>query len=49
MKSFVRLVLAFALVSTAAAALPPLLEKHCVDCRDGDTKEGDFGLTALKS
>ena len=48
MKSFVRLFLASALVSTAAAAVPPLLEKHCVECHDAETKKGDFDLTALK-
>ena len=48
MKSFVRLLFASALVSSAAAALPPLLEKHCVECHDADTKKGDFDLTALK-
>ena len=48
MKSFVRLLLAFALVSSAAAAVPPLLEKHCVECHDAETKKGDFDLTALK-
>lgn len=48
MKSFVRTLFAFALVSSAAAALPPLLEKHCVECHDADTKKGDFDLTALK-
>ena len=47
MKSFVRLFLASALVSTAAAAVPPLLEKHCVECHDAETKKGDFDLTAL--
>ncbi|MEY4798176.1 MAG: hypothetical protein RI978_477, partial [Verrucomicrobiota bacterium] len=48
MKSFVRLLLVAALVSPAAAALPPLLEKHCVECHDAETKKGDFDLTALK-
>jgi mono/diheme cytochrome c family protein len=48
MKSFVRTLFAFALVSTAAAAVPPLLEKHCVECHDAETKKGDFDLTALK-
>jgi hypothetical protein len=48
MKSFARLLLAFALVSSAAAAVPPLLEKHCVECHDAETKKGDFDLTALK-
>ena len=48
MKSFVRLLFVSALVSSAAAALPPLLEKHCVECHDAETKKGDFDLTALK-
>lgn len=48
MKSFARLLLVSALVSPAAAALPPLLEKHCVECHDAETKKGDFDLTALK-
>ncbi len=48
MKSFVRILCSLALVSTAAAALPPLLEKHCVECHDSETKKGDFDLTALK-
>ncbi|MEY3829434.1 MAG: hypothetical protein RL636_1135 [Verrucomicrobiota bacterium] len=48
MKSFVRTLFAFTLVSTAAAAVPPLLEKHCVECHDAETKKGDFDLTALK-
>ncbi|MCX6919009.1 MAG: DUF1592 domain-containing protein [Verrucomicrobia bacterium] len=48
MKSFARLLLVAALVSPAVAALPPLLEKHCVECHDAETKKGDFDLTALK-
>mgnify|MGYP006920604220 CR=1 FL=1 len=49
MKLFVRLFLATALVSMAHAAIPPLLDKHCVECHDAETKKGDFDLTALKS
>ncbi len=48
MKSFACLLLVSALVSPAVAALPPLLEKHCVECHDAETKKGDFDLTALK-
>jgi mono/diheme cytochrome c family protein len=49
MKLFVRLFLATALASLAHAAIPPLLDKHCVECHDAETKKGDFDLTALKS
>ena len=48
MKFFARLLFVAALVSPAIAALPPLLEKHCVECHDTETKKGDFDLTALK-
>ena len=48
MKFFARLLFVSALVSPAIAALPPLLEKHCVECHDTETKKGDFDLTALK-
>lgn len=30
-------------------ALPPFLEKHCVECHDAETKKGGLDLTALKS
>ena len=29
-------------------ALPPFLEKNCVECHDADTKKGGLDLTALK-
>lgn len=42
------------LAGTAAAAAPTpappdaaFIQKHCIDCHDADTKEGDLDLTAL--
>ena len=34
---------------SGVAALPPFLEKHCVECHDADAKKGGLDLTALKS
>ena len=31
----------------AGAAIPPFLEKHCVECHDSDTKKGGLDLSAL--
>ena len=33
----------------SAGALPPFLEKNCVECHDADAKKGGLDLTALKS
>ena len=43
------LVLLSAGAASGVAALPPFLEKHCVECHDADAKKGGLDLTALKS
>ena len=43
--SALRLVAADSLISS----VQPFLQKHCVECHDGETKEGRLDLTALSS
>ena len=49
MKPSVRLLLLACWASVASAAVHPLLEKHCVECHDAETKKGGLDLTALSS
>ena len=46
----IALLLAFSASAPAAEpALPPFLEKNCIDCHDSDSKKGNLDLTALGS
>jgi hypothetical protein len=49
MKPSVRLFLFACWASVASAAVHPLLEKHCVECHDAETKKGGLDLTALSA
>ncbi len=49
MKPFVRLFLLACSSAVASAAVHPLLEKHCVECHDAETKKGGLDLAALSS
>ena len=31
----------------SAAEIPAFIERHCVECHDGDSRRGDLDLTAL--
>lgn len=49
MKLFIHLFLLACGVVVADGAVHPLLEKHCTECHDAETKKGGLDLTALSS
>ena len=49
MLSRLALLILFVAPSASFGALPPFLEKNCVECHDAEARKGGLDLTALKS